>query len=242
MKRYLPFLIIAGVLIIAVVAGIALWKSSKQAQEQPPGQSFAQSTPQASPSQSTQATQTPQPSPVQLPPDNPHARGGLNAKVTLDEYGDYQCPPCGALYPELKTLEKDYGDQVRFVFHQFPLPTVHKHAELAARAAEAAGLQGKFWEMHDMLYQNQLSWSIAEDARPVFIQYAQMLGLDVDRFTRDLDSYEVKSRVDIDVERGKSLGVQGTPTVFINGRQLKPEVMTDEGLRLALDYMLGKKK
>ena len=144
MKRYLPFVIIAVVLIIAVVAGIALWKSSKQSQEQPPGQSFAQSTPQASPSLPTQATQTPQPPPVQLPPDNPHARGGLNAKVTLDEYGDYQCPPCGALYPELKTLEKDYGDQVRFVFHQFPLPTVHKHAELAARAAEAAGLQGKF--------------------------------------------------------------------------------------------------
>ncbi|PYS46560.1 MAG: disulfide bond formation protein DsbA [Acidobacteria bacterium] len=222
---------------------MALWKSSKQAQEQPAGQQFAQSTPQASPSQVAQATQTPAATPpVQLPPDNPHARGGPNAKVTLDEYGDYQCPPCGALYPELKTLEKDYGDQVRFVFHQFPLQTVHKHAELAAHAAEAAALQGHFWEMHDMLYQNQLSWSVAEDARPVFIQYARMLGLDVDRFTRDLDGYEVKSRVDTDIERGKSLGVQGTPTVFINGRQLKPEVMTDDGLRLALDYMLGKKK
>ena len=241
MKRYLPFVIIAGVLIIAVVAGVALWKSSKQAQEEPVAQPFAQSTPQASPSQMAQTTQTPAPPPVQLPPDNPHARGGLNAKVTLDEYGDYQCPPCGALYPELRTLEKDYGDQVRFVFHQFPL-SIHKHAELAAHAAEAASLQGHFWEMHDMLYQNQLSWSVAEDARPVFIQYARMLGLDVDRFTRDLDSPEVKARVDIDIERGKSLGVQGTPTVFINGRQLKPEVMTDEGLRLALDYMLGKKK
>ena len=241
MKRYLPFVIIAGVLIIAVVAGVALWRSSKQAQEEPSAQPFAQTTTQASPSQPTQTTQTPPTPPVQLPPDNPHARGGLNAKVTLDEYGDYQCPPCGALYPELKTLEKDYGDQVRFVFHQFPLQ-IHKHAELAAHAAEAAGLQNHFWEMHDMLYQNQLSWSVADDARPVFIQYARMLGLDVDRFTRDIDSPEVKARVDADIERGKSLGVQGTPTVFINGRQLKPEVMTDEGLRLALDYMLGKKK
>ncbi|MDQ3816601.1 MAG: thioredoxin domain-containing protein [Acidobacteriota bacterium] len=241
MKRYLPFFIIAGVLIIAVLAGVALWRSSKQAQE-PAGVAFSQSTPLATPSQSAQAAQTPAPSHVQLPPDNPHSRGGQNAKVTVDEYGDYQCPPCGALYPELKVLEKDYGDQVRFVFHQFPLPMVHKHAQLAAQAAEAAALQGKFWEMHDMLYQNQLSWSVAEDARPVFIQYARILGLDVDRFTRDLDSYEVKSRVDLDIERGKSLGVQGTPTVFINGRQLKPEVMTDEGLRLALDYVLGKKK
>src|SRR5256885_1412152 len=82
--------------------------------------------------------------------------------------------------------------------------SIHKHAELAAHAAEAAALQGHFWEMHDMLYQNQLSWSVAEDARPVFIQYARMLGLDVDRFTRDLDSPEVKARVDTDTERGKS--------------------------------------
>src|SRR5437763_16521407 len=237
MKRYLPVAIIAFVFAAAVAGGIALWKSSKQAQQ--PSQPFTQSTPVATPAQSV-ATPAVSPS-APLPPDNPHFRGGANAKVTLDEYGDYQCPPCGALYPELRTLEKDYGDQVRFVFHQFPL-SIHKHAELAAHAAEAASLQGHFWEMHDMLYQNQLSWSVAEDARPVFIQYARMLGLDVDRFTRDLDSPEVKAHVDTDIERGKSLGVQGTPTVFINGRQLKPEVMTDEGLRLALDYMLGKKK
>ena len=237
MKRYLPVAIIAFVFAAAVAGGIALWKSSKQAQQ--PSQPFTQSTPVATPAQSA-ATPAISPS-APLPPDNPHSRGGANAKVTLDEYGDYQCPPCGALHPELKILERDYGDEVRFVFHQYPL-SIHKHAEEAAHAAEAAALQNHFWEMHDMLYQNQLSWSVAEDVRPVFLQYARMLGLDVDRFERDMDSPGVAEHVKLDMERGQSQGVQGTPTLFINGRQLKPEVMTDEGLRMALDYMLGKKK
>lgn len=239
MKRYLPIAIIAAVFAAAVAGGVALWKSSKQAQQ--PSQPFTQSTPATTPTATSQnggsgvGTMTP------LPPDNPHARGGLNAKVTLDEYGDYQCPPCGLLYPELKVLEKDYGDQVRFVFHQFPL-SIHKHAEEAAHAAEAAALQNHFWEMHDMLYQNQQSWSIADDVRPVFLQYARTLNLDVARFEHDLDSPQVAERVRVDMARGSSQGVQGTPTLFINGQQLKPEAMTDEGLHLALDYMLGKKK
>lgn len=244
MKRYLPFAIIAIVFAGAVAGGIALWKSSKQAQQ--PSQPFTTSTPAATPA-ATGATpgstaQTPDAGTgVALPPDNPHARGGTSAKVTLDEYGDYQCPPCGALYPELKILEKDYGDRVRFVFHQYPL-SIHKHAEQAAHAAEAAALQNHFWEMHDMLYQNQLSWSVADDVRPIFLQYARTLGLDVNRFERDMDSPDVAERVKTDMARGQSMGVQGTPTVFINGRQLKPEVMTDQGLRTALDYMLGIKK
>src|SRR3954470_19216732 len=240
MKRYLPPAIIAFVFAAAVAGGVALWRSSKQAQQ--PGQPFTQSTPAGTPSATAPTAATPTQTPVvSLPPDNPHARGGANAKVTLDEYGDYQCPPCGALFPELKILEKDYGDEVRFVFHQYPL-SIHKHAEEAAHAAEAAALQNHFWEMHDMIYQNQLSWSVADDVRPVFLQYARMLGLDVDRFTRDMDGPEVAQRVKTDMARGQAQGVQGTPTLFINGRQLKPEVMTDEGLRMALDYMLGKKR
>ncbi|MDT4955815.1 MAG: hypothetical protein QOJ02_3953 [Acidobacteriota bacterium] len=238
MKRYLPFAIIAGVLVIALAGGAVLWRSSQQTPTQP----FTQPTPTASAPQATPrntTTATPQ---LPTGPDNAHARGGgATAKVILEEYGDYQCPPCGLLYPDLRTLEKEYGDQVRFVFRQFPLQ-MHKHAFLAAHAAEAAGLQGHFWEMHDMLYQNQLSWSVADDARPVFLQYARMLGLDVDRFTRDLDSKEVTDRVTSDIDRGKSIGVEGTPTVFINGRQLRPDVVTLPGLRMALDFMLGKKK
>lgn len=237
MKRYLPFVIIAGVLIVALAGGAVLWRSSQTTPTQP----FTQPTPTASAPQPSPSNNTTASQPTPAGADNAHSRGGANAKVTLEEYGDYQCPPCGALFPELKTIEKEYGDQIRFVFRQYPLQ-MHKHAFVAAHAAEAAGLQGHFWEMHDMLYQNQLSWSVAEDARPVFIQYAQMLGLDVDRFTRDMDSQEVADRVTADSVRGKSVGVEGTPTVFINGRQLRPEVTTTEGLRSALDYMLGKKK
>lgn len=238
MKRYLPLAIIAGVLIAALAGGVLLWRSSQQAPTQPFTQPLPTATVQPiAPQNNTTVSQPTLPA----APDNAHSLGSPNAKVILEEYGDYQCPPCGALFPDLKTIEKQYGDQIRFVFRQFPLQ-MHKHAFPAARAAEAAGLQGHFWEMHDMLYQNQLSWSVAEDARPVFIQYARMLGLDVDRFTRDMDSKEVADRVTADSERGKSLGVEGTPTVFINGRQLRPEVTTLDGLRMALDLSLGKKK
>jgi protein-disulfide isomerase len=170
-----------------------------------------------------------------------HERGGTDAKVTLEEYGDYQCPPCGMLFHDLKTIEKEYGSQLRFIFRHFPLQG-HKHAVTAAHAAEAAGLQGRFWEMHDMIYQNQLSWSPADDARPVFIQYARNLNLDVDRFTRDMDSADVAQRVTADYERGVSLSVPGTPTIFINGRQVNPNAYTPDGLRTAIDFMLGNKK
>jgi protein-disulfide isomerase len=237
MKRYLPFAIIAGVLVVALAGGAVLWRSSQKTPTQP----FAQTSPTPPQTQSGQGNNTTVSQPVAAGADNPHMRGGANAKVTLEEYGDYQCPPCGALYPDLKTIEREYGEQLRFVFRQYPLQ-MHKHAFVAADAAEAAGLQGRFWEMHDMLYQNQLSWSAAEDVRPVFIQYAKMLGLDVDRFTRDMDSPEVAARVLADSQRGKSVGVEGTPTVFLNGRQLRPEVVTLEGLRMALDFTLGKKK
>lgn len=243
MKRYLPFAIIAGVLIAALAGGIALWPSSNQSPTQP----FTDSSPAApAPSraaspQSGTPTNTPIPSAVPAGPDNAHARGHANAKVVLEEYGDYQCPPCGVLFPELNTIEKEYGSQLRFVFRHFPL-AMHKHAFVAAHAAEAAARQGRFWEMHDMIYRNQANWSLAPDARPVFIQYARTLQLDVDRFTRDMDSPEVAASVQADVERGKSVGVEGTPTLFINGRQLRPEIVTLDGLRTALDFVLGKKK
>ncbi|MDT4967657.1 MAG: hypothetical protein QOJ64_2394 [Acidobacteriota bacterium] len=241
MKRYLPFAIIAGVLIAALAGGAVLWRSAKNT----PTESFKDPTPSATRPATGNQTPAPSPStsgPVAPPtgPDNAHVRGNANAKVTLEEYGDYQCPPCGQLAPELRTIEKEYGDQIRFVFRHYPLQ-IHKHAFLAAHAAEAAGLQGHFWEMHDMLYQNQLSWSVAEDAKPIFIQYAGMLKLDVNRFTKDIDSPEVAAVVTADSQRGASVGVEGTPTVLINGRQLRPEIVTPDGLRAALNYMLGKK-
>jgi protein-disulfide isomerase len=243
MKRYLPIIIIVGVLAVALGAGMTLWRSAKQPTQ--PSGNLLEAPPTATPSQPASPSNPTNSVPVsqQNPAgtDNAHTRGGTNAKVTLEEYGDYQCPPCGALFPELKKLEKEYGDQMRFVFRHFPL-SIHKHARLAAHAAEAAALQGHFWEMHDIIYQNQMIWTPADDARPLFIQYARDLKLDVDRFTRDMDSPAVEARVAADYDRGTALGVNGTPALFLNGRQINPTAVTPEGLRMALDYMLGKKK
>jgi protein-disulfide isomerase len=220
MKRYVPFVIIAVVFLGALGAGLALYRSSRN--------------PAQTGTQQTAAT------PNMFESFSPHARGSNTAPVTVEEYGDYQCPPCGVLFPDLKKIEAEYGQRLRFVFRQFPLTQVHPHALVAAHAAEAAGLQNRFWEMHDHLYENQSKWSVEVDPRPLFINYARDIGLDVDRFISDMNGPQVEARVTADRLRGRSMGVTGTPTVFINGRMLRPELMTMEGMRSGIDTMLGK--
>jgi protein-disulfide isomerase len=238
LKRYLPFIIIGGVLAVALGAGFTLYRSAKPSTG---SQTLADATPTPSlpPGGGPRVTPASQTGPVPAA-DNAHVRGPANAKITMEEYGDYQCPSCGVLYPELKKLEQEYGSQMRFVFRHFPLQA-HKYALLAAHAAEAASQQGRFWEMHDMIYTNQANWANSSDARPIFIEYARNLGLDVDRFTRDLDDPAIAARVQADYQRGVAVHVEGTPTLFLNGRQLRPEAYTPEGLHMALDYLLGKK-
>ncbi len=141
-----------------------------------------------------------------------HVRGPENAPVTLVEYGDYECPYCGAAYPIVKRIQKTMGNDLRFVFRNFPLAEIHPHALHAAYAAEAAGLQDKFWEMHDMLFEHQ---DALEDDD--LLRYAQMLALDTDQFARDFASDEVASKVEEDFSSGVRSGVNGTPTFFING-------------------------
>ena len=111
---------------------------------------------------------------------------------------------------------------------------MHNHAAEAARAAEAAGLQGRFWEMHDLLYQNQLAWSKEADVKPLFLKYASEFGLDLGRFEKDYDGAEVRARVTADQARGASLGVTSTPTLFINGQPLPPASLNENGLRTAI--------
>ena len=124
------------------------------------------------------------------------------------------------------------------IFRQFPLPVkVHAHAQEAALASEAAGLQGRFWEMHDLLYREQEVWSKAADARALFRAYAGMLGLDLDRFEKDMDGAEAKERVASDQKRGVALGVTSTPTIFINDRQI-PAPIVVASLRTAIDAAL----
>lgn len=143
-----------------------------------------------------------------------HIRGNPNALVTLLEYGDYECPYCGQAYYILKEVEQRMGDRVRFAFRNFPLTQIHPHAEHAAEAAEAAGGQGKFWEMHDTLYEHQRA---LDDLH--LLQYAADIGLDVARFERDMAEHTYLPRIRDDFMSGVRSGVNGTPTFFINGRR-----------------------
>jgi len=141
-----------------------------------------------------------------------HVQGPADAAVTLVEYGDYECPYCGAAYPIIKEVQARMGEQLRFAFRNFPIATSHAHAEQAAEAAEAAAAQTKFWEMHDLLYENQKRLR-DEDLRG----YAEKLGLDLDRFDKDLTGHVHAARVHEDFMSGVRSGVNGTPTFYIDG-------------------------
>jgi protein-disulfide isomerase len=144
--------------------------------------------------------------------DRDHTQGPADAPVTLVEYGDYQCPYCGQAYLIVKELQRRLGEQLRFVFRNFPLTTMHPHAELAAEAAEAAGVQGRFWEMHDTLYENQDHLDRAD-----VLGLAQRLDLDFPRFASDIQHGVYAARVHEDFLSGVRSGVNGTPSFFING-------------------------
>jgi protein-disulfide isomerase len=139
-------------------------------------------------------------------------QGPADATVTLVEYGDYECPHCGRAYPIVKQVQHEFGDDLRFVFRNFPLANAHPHAELAAEAAEAASAQGKFWEMHDWLFENQADLSAESIAAA-----SKELGLDVKRLVKDIDSRKFQEKVKRDFSGGVRSGVNGTPTFFING-------------------------
>jgi protein-disulfide isomerase len=141
-----------------------------------------------------------------------HIEGGDLAYVTLVEYGDYQCPFCGQAYGLIKDIQREMARQLRFVFRNFPLTGPHPFAEAAAEAAESAGAQGKFWEMHDLLYENQDK--LGED---LLVDAASKLGLDVRRFVDDINEGRFRERVKLDFKGGVRSGVNGTPCFFVNG-------------------------
>jgi Na+/H+ antiporter NhaA len=143
-----------------------------------------------------------------------HVRGPADAPVTLVEYGDFECPYCGKAEPVVRELVRSYGNELRFVFRHLPLSDVHEHAELAAEASEAAAAQGKFWEMHDLLFTHQDALTVDD-----LLGDARRIGLDLDQFSDDLDSRRYALRVTRDVEGADASGVAGTPTFFINGRR-----------------------
>jgi len=143
-----------------------------------------------------------------------HAQGPADAAVTLVEYGDYQCPYCGAAYHVIKKVQQRLGKQLRFVFRNFPLNQAHPQAELAAESAEAAAAQGRFWEMHDALYENQ-----GQLGQPLIEALVGRLGLDAEQFAADLQTRKFQSHVRHDFMGGVRSGVNGTPGFFINGER-----------------------
>lgn len=141
-----------------------------------------------------------------------HVKGPSDAPVTMVEYGDFECPDCGAVYPTINELEERMGDKMRFVYRYYPLVESHPHAEHAAEVAEAAAAQGKFWEMFDALYQNQRHLSDAH-----LVEYAKAIGLDIDLLDREMKAGAYTKRIEEDLDSGDSSGLEGTPTFYING-------------------------
>ncbi len=219
MKRYLPFVIVGGVALITLAGGAVLY--------------HAKGVPLLTISKNRLASGT-------GGSESTHIRGQPDAPVTLEEFGDFECPPCGRLSDPINQLERDYHSRLRVIFHHFPFAT-HQHAREAALAAEAAGLQGRFWEMHDVLYREQAAWSKAADAQSLFNAYAGMLGLKIDRFKKDMEGDEVKRRVNADQREGAALGVTVTPTIFINNRALPPPSLNEAGLRAAIEAAIKAK-
>jgi protein-disulfide isomerase len=218
MKRYLPFILIAAVLLVAIAAGVIFFQHRKQSRPTVALSNFGR--PGAEP---------------------PHLRGSADAPVQLEEFGDFECEPCSMLWPILTDIEQEYGERLVVIFRQHPLSN-HRNALAAARAAEAAGLQNRFWEMHDSLYRNRAVWVPALDPRPYFEAYAGYLGLDLTRFKRDLEGPEVGQRIAADQDRGASLKVDRTPVIFINGELMPFTNWPDEDIRKTIDAALKNKK
>lgn len=147
----------------------------------------------------------------------PRIRGNAEAEVLLTKYSDFQCPACAQASIALKSLSEDFGDQFALEYKHFPLRTIHPNAQLAAQASEAAGKQGAFWDMHDLLFLEQSEWARSLNPKKVFRGYAEDLGLNVDRFSYDMDSDEVKEKVNTEADEASEFGFSGTPSFLVNG-------------------------
>ncbi len=194
------FLAILAAIVLIFIGGVALSKNSKNTN--------------SSSNSSGQATN--------------HVQGQGTKGVTLVEYGDYECPICGAYYQPLKQVYTQFSNDIYFQFRNLPLTSIHPNAFAAARAAEAAGLQNKYWEMHDMLYQNQNDWASSSTPQTTFESYAKALGLDATKFKADYASSKVNDAINADLNAFSKTGQQmATPTFFLDGKYIKNTDLSD---------------
>lgn len=242
MKRLLPFIVIVFVGLATVGGALIFYRAKMQplaAAVPAPKPGLTAPGPNTSPG--TPATQANGSPAAESPEDQSlHIRGPQNAPVTLEIYGDFQCPSCALVAALIKELREQYGDKLREIFYEFPL-AMHNHSVEAARAAEAAAIQGKFWEMHDMLYEYQPVWSKTSNVGFFFENYAQSLGLDVARFRADYQAPDVQQMVVSQGEAGAARGVKNTPTIFLNGTLVRAN-FTKEKLQEQIDEALAAKE
>lgn len=184
-----------------------------------------------------------------LVPANSNVTGGIfdeeylpatfSAKVTLVEFGDYECPACIDYHPMVKQLLSDFSGKFNYVFRNYPLD-YHKNALAASYAVESAGLQGKYWQMHDRVYESTTQWVSSTDAKSIFITFAEELGLDVEKFKTDIDSSTVKDKVQGDTNDGNLIKLNATPTFYLNGAKIERLSGSYEDLRNLINTELGK--
>lgn len=164
-----------------------------------------------------------------------HKTGAGKKNVTLLEYGDFQCPSCGAYFPIVEQVRKKYGDDITFQFRHFPLTQIHPNAMSAHRAAEASAKQNKFWEMYELLYQRQQAWSSSQNASQMMEDYASELGLNVEQFKNDYKSSEINAIINADISAGTKLDINGTPTFLINNKKVDSNPKTVEDFSKLID-------
>jgi protein-disulfide isomerase len=185
-------------------------------------------------SSSTTALTAPGPKPTDMTYGNP------KAKVVLTEYADFQCPGCGAYYPIVKQLTADYKDKLYFVYRFFPLESIHRNALASSEAGYAASKQSKFWEMHDLLFAHQTEWAELPDATNNFLSYAQQAGLNIDQFKKDFNDPATEKYVKSQEQAALDLGLPGTPTFFLNGKQIQAPGSLDGFKQLINQQLAGK--
>ena len=213
MPKHQQVLIIGIVFVLAIIVGALVLKT--QQNREPPNEDESA-----------------------LSPEDLEGKLPTDTVITLEEFADFQSQSCAELHPALKKLKQEYGERLNFVFRNLPMET-NKNSVLAAQAAEAARRQNRFWEMHDLLFVNQQAWKDEADPRSKFLQFARDLGLDVPRFTTDLDDDQVQFRIQADRDEATRLSVEATPVIFINGRRLRSEVMTPDGIRKGIEVVLA---
>ena len=231
MKTYLPFVIIAITLAIILGAGVWMFRAAT-----PPASTPTTATPtvEASPkaTPANGAAKQPEASP------SPTPAVAKSDVVKIEEYGDYQCPPCGAAHPILRTLKNEFGGRVQLSFYHFPLTQIHKNAMPAAMTSVAAAMQGHFADMHNLLYDTQKVWSEVDDFSPIAMDYARKIGLDMEKFKQDVNGPTVRAQIAADMQRAQALKVDSTPTLFLNGIQISNDKITLEEMRKEIKLRL----